>query len=156
MNLNEIWSKIVDETDQAAAIADIMDVFSIVSGSKDSNLPLESIPNGIRFIFNTVDAHRKMLSYISDQLSDYIKQEKAERFDKMKEKLSDIVNDRLHTVSVCLSKIKAAASSTYAYLDCAADKSSVSNDILYMLDIISEIVDVADDKLLNTADELLQ
>lgn len=44
MNLKEIRSKISDEVEQAAAIADIMCVFSIVSGSKDSDLPLESIP----------------------------------------------------------------------------------------------------------------
>lgn len=79
MNLNEIWLKITDETERAAAIADIMDVFSIVSGSKDSNLSLESIPDGIRFIYETLETHRKALSDISDELTDYIKQEKAER-----------------------------------------------------------------------------
>lgn len=79
MNLSEICSKIADEVDQAAAIADIMYVFSIASGSKDSDLPLESIPNGIHLIYDTLETHRKTLDYISDQLTDYIKQEKAER-----------------------------------------------------------------------------
>lgn len=79
MDLNEIWSKIVDETERAAAITDIMDVFSIASGSKDSDLPLESIPYGIRFICDTLETHRKTLSDISDELTDLIKREKAER-----------------------------------------------------------------------------
>lgn len=75
MNLKEIRSKISDEVEQATAIADIMCVFSIVSGSKDSDLPLESIPNGIRLICDTLETHRKALSDISDQLTKYIKQE---------------------------------------------------------------------------------
>lgn len=75
MNLSEIWSKIADETEQVAVIADIMCVFSLLSGSKDCDLPLESIPDGIQFISNTLDAHKKALSDISYQLSEYIKQE---------------------------------------------------------------------------------
>lgn len=39
----------------------------------------ESIPDGIRFIYETLETHRKALSDISDELTDYIKQEKAER-----------------------------------------------------------------------------
>lgn len=66
MNLKEIRSKISDEVEQAAAIADIMCVFSIVSGSKDSDLPLESIPNGIRLICDTLETHRKSLSIYTE------------------------------------------------------------------------------------------
>lgn len=79
MDLNEIRSKMDDEVDQAAAIADIMSVFSIASGFKNADLPLESIPGGIRFIYDMLETHRKTLSDISNQLTDFIKREKAER-----------------------------------------------------------------------------
>lgn len=78
MDLKEIWSKISNEAEQAAAIADIMCVFSIVSGSTSTDLPLESIPNGMIFISNTIETHSKNLSEILKQLTDYIKKQEVQ------------------------------------------------------------------------------
>lgn len=70
-------------------------------------------------------------------------------------KIRDIANDDLMDISFFLGKIKAAADSTHSYLDCLIlEPNERKNNVLYMLDIIEDLTDMADENLLKIIKKL--
>lgn len=71
------------------------------------------------------------------------------------DKIWDIANDDLVIVSLFLGKIKAAASSVYCYVDHLIDEPNErTNNVLYMLDVIEDLTDMADKSLSESIDKL--
>lgn len=63
-------------------------------------------------------------------------------------KIWDIANDDLTFISLFFEKIKSTAISTYSYLsNVIAESDERINRVLYMLDVIEDLANMADDQL---------
>lgn len=77
MSLDQIALNLQREVTQAAAIADIMCVFSCASGASGFEMALDDISDGMGFIYYTLETHMEKLSAISEQLTNYMKNKKG-------------------------------------------------------------------------------